>query len=172
MGVGQNQGKPQPPEPLKPTHKLNDFDSGNIELDDWLKHRAYKNEQGGASRTYVVSIEQKVIGYYCLAAGAVSNVNAPGRVRRNMPDPIPVIVIGRLAVDRSWQGKRLGRALLRDAVLRTLQVSEIAGIRAIVVHAISEQARQFYESCGFIPSPTAPMTLVVSLKDARSVFDL
>ena len=160
------------PQPLTSEHELEGFDSGVAELDEWLRRRALKNQAGGASRTYVVSIGQKVIAYYCLAAGAVSNAGASGRVRRNMPDPIPVMVIGRLAVDRGWQGKGFGHALVRDAVLRTLQAAEIAGIRAILVQAISEQARQFYDYCGFTPSPIAPMTLMFTVADAKAMFGL
>lgn len=172
MGLEPSQEKPRAPEPLCSTHKLEDFDSGNAELDNWLKRRALKNEQGGASRTYVVCIEQRVIAYYCLAAGAVANTEAPGRIRRNMPDPIPVTIVGRLAVDLSYQGKGFGRALVRDAVLRTLQAAEIVGIRAILVHALSEQAKQFYEKCGFIASPIEPMTLMVTVADALSALEL
>ncbi|MCT7992235.1 GNAT family N-acetyltransferase [Laspinema sp. C5] len=113
-----------------------------------------------------------MIAYYCLANGAVAQITATGRVRRNMPDPIPVIVIGRLAVDRHWQGKGIGSALLRDAILRTLQAAEIAGIRAILVHAISEDAKQFYEKCGFTASPINPMTLMVTVKDAKKALGL
>lgn len=156
----------QPPQPIKPEHDLKDFDSGNLELDDWLRKRALKNEDSGASRTYVVTVGQKVIAYYCLANGSVVNTSASSRVRRNMPDPIPVMVIGRLAVDYNWQSQGIGRALVRDAVLRTLQAATIAGIRAILVHALNEEAKQFYEKCGFISSPVAPMTLMVTIKDA------
>ena len=171
MGLEQDREKPRPPEPLSPTHKLEDFDSGNAELDDWLKRRALKNEQGGASRTYVVCIGQKIVAYYCLAVGGVANISAPGRVRRNMPDPIPVMVIGRLAVASECQGQGFGRALVRDAVLRTLQAAEIAGIRAILVHAISEEALQFYFKCGFTASPIEPMTLMVTVADAVSALE-
>ncbi|WP_337906931.1 GNAT family N-acetyltransferase [Iningainema tapete] len=157
----------QAPQPIKPEHQWEDFDSGNPKLNDWLRKRARKNEDSGASRTYVVTVGQKVIAYYCLANGSVLNTSAPSRVRRNMPDPIPVMVIGRLAVDCNWQGKGIGRALVRDAVLRTLQAANIAGIRAILVHAISEEAKQFYVKCGFISSPVAPMTLVVTIADAK-----
>ena len=93
---------------------------------------------------------------------------APGRVRRNMPDPIPVMVIGRLAVDRNWHSQGIGRGLVRDAVLRTVQAAQIAGIRAILVHAISEEAKKFYEKCGFISLPVAPMTLLVTVADAKA----
>lgn len=162
----------QPPQPIKPEHDLRDFDSGNLELDDWLRKRALKNEDGGASRTYVVTVEQKVIAYYCLANGSLVNTSAPSRVRRNMPDPIPVMVIGRLAVDYNWQSQGIGRGLVRDAVLRTLQAATIAGIRAILVHALNEEAKQFYEKCGFISSPVAPMTLMVTIKDASSALGI
>lgn len=112
-------------------------------------------------------IDRRVVGYYALAVGAVAHAEAPGRIRRNMPDPIPVMVIGRLAVDQTVQGQSLGPALLRDAVLRTLQAAEIAGIRAILVHAISERAKRFYEKWGFVASPVEPMTLMITVAEAR-----
>jgi len=127
------------PEHLETSHNLSAFESGVPSLDDWLKRRALANEESGASRTYVVSAGGRVIGYYALATGAVEARVATGRTRRNMPDPIPVMIIGRLAVDRAYQEKGLGRALLRDAILRTLQAASIGGIRAILVHAISDE---------------------------------
>lgn len=166
--VEKNQAELTPPEKLKPSHQLDVFDCGIPSLNDWLKRRALRNEQEGASRTYVVCVENQVVGYYCLAAGAICCLDAPGRVRRNMPDPIPVVVIGRLAVHQNWQGQRLGRALLRDAVLRTLGAADVAGVRAILVHALSEDAKRFYSRCGFVESPTHPMTLVVMLKDIKA----
>jgi GNAT superfamily N-acetyltransferase len=154
------------PEKLRPDHDLGVFDSGVTPLDEWLRRRALPNEAGGASRTYVVNAGGRVVGYYALATGAVAQTEASGRVRRNMPDPVPVMVLGRLAVDRAYQGRGLGRALLRDAVLRTLQAAEIAGIRAILVHAISEEAKEFYERCGFAASVVDPMTLMITVADA------
>lgn len=168
MGLEQDRQQLSPPEKLNLSHQIDSFNSDNNELNEWLKRRALKNELEGASRTYVVCAGQVVIAYYCLANGALAQTTATGRVRRNMPDPIPVIVIGRLAVDRHWQGKGIGRALLRDAILRTLQAAEIAGIRAILVHAISEEAKQFYEKFGFTASPIDPMTLMVTVNDARN----
>jgi predicted N-acetyltransferase YhbS len=132
---------PGAPEPLTPSHDLSAFDCGAAEPNDWLRLRALKNEESGASRTYAVCAEQRVVGYYCLATGAIAH--ASGKVRRNMPDPIPVMVIGRLAVDQGWRSQGLGRALLRDAILRTVQAADIAGIRAILVHAKSNEARVF-----------------------------
>jgi len=154
------------PEKLSPEHETSEFNSGEPTLDDWLRRRALKNEESGASRTYVVCVHNRVVGYYVLAAGAVAHLEAPGRIRRNMPNPIPVMVLGRLAVDQAFQGRNIGRGLLRDAILRTLQAADIAGIRAILVHAISESARQFYLRAGFISSPVDPMTLMITLEEA------
>jgi GNAT superfamily N-acetyltransferase len=157
-----------PPQRLVPSHATDGFDSGSPQLDDWLRRRALRNEAEGASRTYVVCQGDQVVGFYGLATGAVLQQAAPGRVRRNMPDPIPVMVLGRLAVDRRFQGRGLGRALLRDAILRTLQAAEIAGIRALLVHAKDDPARAFYERCGFVASPLDPLTLMLPLKDAAA----
>ncbi len=170
--LGEQNQPMQAPQPISATHQLEDFHSGNLELDDWLKKRALKNEGAGASRTYVVLVGERVIAYYCLATGSVLSSITSGRVRRNIPDPIPVMVIGRLAVDRQWQGKGIGYALIRDAVLRTLQAARIVGIRAIIVHAISKEAKQFYEKCGFTASPVAPMTLMVTVADAKAALGI
>lgn len=166
----QKQGKAGPlraPEPITDSHVVADFNSGMTSLDDWLKRRALKNESSGASRTYVVCAGAKrVVGYYALAVGAVANVRATAKTRRNMPDPIPVMVLGRLAVDGAFQGKGIGQGMLRDAILRTIQAADIAGIRALLVHAISNEARLFYERCGFQSSPIDPMTLMITLESA------
>jgi len=154
------------PQKLSPAHDLSHFQCGEPELDDWLKGRALNNEASGASRTYVLCIGPRVVGYYALANGAAAHADAPGRVKRNMPNPIPVMVIGRLAIDLRFQGRRIGTALLKDAVLRTVQAAEIAGIRAILVHAISENARRFYGKLGFMASPSNPMTLMITVREA------
>jgi GNAT superfamily N-acetyltransferase len=156
-----------PPQPLGVDHDVSAFSSGSLVLDDWLKRRALANQGSGALRTYVVSRDRLVIGYYSLAAGAVATHEATGRARRNMPNPIPVMILARLAVDREAQGRGLGRALLGDAIRRTLQAAAIAGIRAILVHAISAEAKAFYERAGFQPSPIDPMTLMITLQDVR-----
>ncbi len=153
------------PVPLGAAHDLSLFDSGHEGLDGWLRRRARPNHISGASRTYVVCTDDNaVIAYYCLASGALALIEAPGPIRRNMPDPVPMAVLGRLAVDRNWQGKGLGAALLRDAVLRTAQAAEIMGIRGLLVHALSDEAKAFYEHHGFVAAPKQPMTLVLSLK--------
>lgn len=152
------------PTPLTDVHQLDAFDSGVISLDDWLRRRARTNQVNGASRTYVVADGVRVVGYYALTSGALAAIDAPGSIRRNMPDPIPMAVLGRLAIDRSCQGQGLGAALLQDAVLRTAQAAAILGIRGLLVHAISESAKRFYENHGFAASSSHPMTLILSLK--------
>ena len=153
------------PEPLADRHNLDAFDSGEPELDDWLRRRARANQITGASRTFVVCRDLNVVAYYALAAGAIASSEAPGRLRRNMPDPIPVIVLGRLAVHRPEQGQRLGSLLLRDAVLRTHQAAQAAGIAGILVHAISENAKRFYLRWGFVECPSDPRTMVARMRD-------
>ncbi|MBI5814113.1 MAG: GNAT family N-acetyltransferase [Nitrospinae bacterium] len=155
-----------PPVKLSAEHDLSGFDSGEPVLDEWLRRRALQNEASGASRTYIACAGRRVAGYYTLAVGAAARVDSPGRVRRNMPDPLPVMVIGRLAVDKRFQGRGVGTGLLRDAILRTLRAAQIAGIRGILVHAISEEAKRFYESLGFYPSPVDPLTLMITVAEA------
>lgn len=153
-----------PPEPLAQHHKLDGFSCGESVLDDWLKRRAFANQFSGATRTFVVAdAEHAVLGYYALAAGAVSHEAATGSVRRNMPDPVPVLVLARLAVDLRARGIKVGASLLQDAVNRAVAVSQNTGVRALLVHALNEPARQFYEHYGFQPSPTHPMTLMLRL---------
>ena len=159
------------PEPLSDLHELDDFFCGVSSLDDWLKRRARANQVGGASRTYGVADAHKVVGYYAIASGAIAVASSVGRFRRNMPDPIPVAVLGRLAIDRAQQGRGLGRALFRDCALRVANAADTIGIRGIVVHAISDQAKAFYQTLGFDPSPADPMTLMVTLADIRQVID-
>jgi GNAT superfamily N-acetyltransferase len=159
------------PEPLSDLHELNDFFSGVSSLDDWLKRRARANQVSGASRTFVVADQRKVVGYYALASGALAVASSVGRFRRNMPDPIPVAVLGRLAIDRAQQGRGLGRALFRDCALRVVHAADTIGIRGIVVHAISDQAKAFYQALGFDPSPADPMTLMVTLADIRRLVE-
>lgn len=157
------------PEKLTGSHDVSQFECGEPALDSWLTRRALQNEEAGASRTYVLRAGQEIAGYYALATGAIAHAEATGRVRRNMPDPVPVIILGRLAIASKFQGHGIGAALLRDAVLRIVQAAEIAGIRAILVHAISDQAKRFYEKYGFIPSPADPMTLMITVAEAARI---
>lgn len=159
------------PAPLADHHELAEFNSGVPELDDWLRRRARANQAGGASRTFVVCESNRVVAYYALASGAVKQPEAPGRFRRNMPDPIPVAVLGRLAIAQTHQGRGIGRALVRDVGLRLLNAAEILGIRGVLVHAISDDARAFYEAVGFLPSPSDPMMLMVGLHDLNSALN-
>ena len=153
------------PETLADRHDIASFSCGVSSLDEWLRRRARANQVSGASRTFVACRGDRVVAYYALASGAVAVAAASGRFRRNMPDPIPVVVLGRLAIDVSEQGHGLGRALFRDAGLRILGAADIIGIRGILVHAISDEAKGFYISLGFEPSPLDAMTLMVTLAD-------
>ena len=155
------------PQPLADHHVVDAFECGEPSLDDWLKRRASGNQASGASRTYVVCAGEAVIGYYCLAAGALGHSDAPGALRRNRPDPIPVMVLGRLAIHTDHHQAGLGTALLRDALRRTLQAAEVAGVAALLVHALSEDAKRFYRSRGFVESPVKPMTMCLILESAR-----
>jgi GNAT superfamily N-acetyltransferase len=156
---------------LTPSYNLTEFDCGSPALNQWLTRQALKNEASGASRTYVVCLDNTVVGYYCLASGAVTRTQAPKSLQRNMPDPIPVMVLGRLAVDLANQGQGIGRALLRDAIIRVLRAAEIVGVKAILVHAISDDAKRFYLTHGFVESPIEPMTLCLALGTARQALD-
>lgn len=156
------------PERLDASRDTDSFASGVEGLDHWLKRRALKNQATGASRTFVACEERRVLAYYALALSAVAVLSAPGRFRRNMPDPIPVVVLARLAVDRSRQGDGWGRALVRDAGLRVIQAADAIGIRGMIVHALTSEARAFYERIGFEPSPIDPMLLMVTLSDLEA----
>lgn len=149
---------------LNADHRLDELALGTASLDDGLKRRARANQTSGASRTYVLAEAGRVVGYYGLASGTLALNDAPGGFKRNMPDPITVAILGRLAVDQTWQGRGLGGALLCDAVERTQAAAAILGIHGLLVHALSEEVKAFYEYHGFVASPSRPMTLVLSLK--------
>lgn len=155
---------------LSADHRLENFDSGEPSLDEWLKKRAIKNNVSGASRCFVISDDKKeVIGYYCLAAGAIGRSSAPKSMQRNMPDSLPVLILGRLAIDKKYHNKGLGSALLRDAMMRSVNIAEDAGIFAILIHSLTEQAKRFYISRGFIESPLDSMTLFMTLETIRTI---
>ncbi|HCR6008365.1 TPA: GNAT family N-acetyltransferase [Shigella flexneri] len=157
------------PEPLSSFHQVAEFVSSEAVLDDWLKQKELKNQAIGATRTFVVCRKgtQQIVGFYSLATGSVNHTEATaeatGNLRRNMPDPIPVIILARLAVDVSFRGKGLGADLLHDAVRRCYRVAENIGVRAIMVHALTENAKQFYIHHGFKPSKTQVQTLFLKL---------
>lgn len=157
------------PVPITLHHELGDFESGEPSLDEWLKKRALKNQVSGASRCFVLCNEEEVIGYYGLSTGAINHSSALKAIRRNMPDPLPVLLLGRLAIDRKHHNLGLGSALLRDAMLRVVNIASEVGIVAMIVHAISEPAKQFYLSRGFVESPLQPMTLIMTLKTVHTI---
>jgi predicted N-acetyltransferase YhbS len=156
------------PRPIAEDDDPSSFDSGEPSLDEYLRKRALGNHVQGASRCFVTCRDGRVVGYYALASASVQHGDVTGKVRRNMPDPVPVILLSRLAVDRKEQGSGLGKNLLRDAILRSVEASEIIGVRALLVHALNDTARAFYAHFDFEPSPTDPLHLLLLIKDARS----
>ena len=153
------------PHPLSADHDTSAFTCRHPSLCIWLKKRALANAVSGASRTYVVcTAERSVLGYYALAAGSIAAAAAPGRLRRNMPDPRPLIVLGRLAVRSDCCGQGIGGGLLKDAVLRSIQAAELIGIRALLCHAIDDEAKAFYLKHGFVESPRDPLAVLLGLR--------
>jgi predicted N-acetyltransferase YhbS len=157
------------PTPITMEHEVSGFDCGESSLNEWLKRRALKNQATGASRCFVVCCEGVVVAYYTLSAGAISHETSPKAMRRNMPNPLPVLLLGRLAVDRRYHNQGIGQALLRDAMLRAVHVSAEAGVFALLVHALSDAAKQFYISRGFVESPLQAMTLLMTLETVRGI---
>ena len=156
------------PEPLALHHVLDGFDSGVAALDEWLKRRAQQNQSSGATRTFVsVDADGRVGAYYALASSAIAPASTSGRFRRNMPDPIPVVVLARLAIAKPYQGQGFGRALFQDAARRVLQAADAIGIRGLLVHALSDDAKTFYVKVGLEPSPLESMTLMATLADLK-----
>jgi GNAT superfamily N-acetyltransferase len=166
---GRIGGGVTPPEPITPGHHVADFDSGEASLDAWLRTRALRNHASGASRCFVITDTGTVAGYYILSAGSIAHAGAPKAMRRNMPDPLPVLLLGRLAIDRRHQNRGLGQALLRDAMLRAVSVAHDTGVFAILLHALSDPAKRFYQSRGFVESPIQPMTLMMTLQTVRTI---
>lgn len=158
-----------PPEPIGSHHALDDFASGSAVLDVWLRRRALANEQSGASRTFVVADAGTVRGFYTLSAACIARRDVSARIRRNMPEPIPAALLGRLAVDHRAQGLGVARGLVRDAALRTVSVSEIVGIRCLMVHALSPEAARFWAHLGFTASPLDPLLLAIKLSDLAEI---
>ena len=166
-------GEITPPSPLTDGHIIKDFDCGYTNLNTWLQRYAMQNQKANASRTFVVCVGDKIVGFYSLAVGSVEYEHASKRMGKGLArHPIPVMVLARLAVDLRYQGNKIGGSLLKDAILRTLQASEHAGIRAILVQAKDEKARAFYRYFGFESSPIDPLQLMLLIKDARKIVEL
>jgi GNAT superfamily N-acetyltransferase len=160
-----------PPTSLAPQHRLDKFDCANPTLNDWLSRHARQSQASGSAKTFVVTENDYVAGYFSLTVGQIEAVDAPERIRKGMGQyPVPVVILARLAVSQSYQGQGIGVALLIDAVRRALTIAEHAGIRAILTHPISAQAGHFYAKFGFEPSPLQPGQLLLLLKDARRLY--
>lgn len=161
---------PQRPRPIESTDRTSGFDCGEASLDHYLADRALANHLSDFARCYVCVDDDdgRIVGFYTLSAVAVDRATLPGRTRRNAPDPVPAVLLGRLAVDRTAQGTGLGRLLVRDAVLSTLAAAERVGVRLMLVHALHPHAAEFYAALGFTDSPTDPLHLFLLLGDARA----
>jgi GNAT superfamily N-acetyltransferase len=156
-------------EKLQRTHRVESFDCGKDPLNRFLVRFALQNQQANASQTYVAVRGDDILGYYTLVVGHVEYADAPARLAKGLArHPVPIMLLARLAIARTWQGKGVGSGLLKDAMLRTLQAADIAGIRAFAVHAKDDEARTFYERFGLIPSPSDPYHLFVLLKDVKA----
>lgn len=154
------------PEPLTPGHNIAEFSCSDSGLNEWLKKKALKNHSTGISRVYVICAENtnQVIGYYCLSSGSIQRNTAPSSYRRNAPDSLPVVVLGRLAVDQAYAGEGLGIALLKDAIYRTQNIAIQVGVRALIVHALNDEVKSFYTKFAFEPSSAIPLTLFFPIK--------
>lgn len=164
---------PQQPRPIEATDNTADFDSGEESLDRYLADRALPNHLGDLGRCYVCvdGGTGKILGYYTLSTVAIEHAALPGKVRRNAPNPVPAVLMGRLAIDVTAQGSGLGQSLVRDAILSTLAAADRIGVRILLVHALHESAAAFYEKLGFTCSPTDALHLYLSLADARLSLD-
>ena len=158
-----------PPEPIGARHDISRFDSGVSGIDAWLRSNARLNEAKGGARIYVVCDGDRVVGFYSLAASAVEKNRLSSRVGRSMPEPVPVILLGQLAVDSRYQGEGLEAGLLADATRRSLVAAEVIGARAVMVHALDERVKSFYERFGFRPfSDSEPLMLVVRMSELKA----
>ena len=160
-----------PPQRISSEHILENFDCGETSLNNWLKKHALKNDLGDASRTYVVCCNNLVAAFYSLHLGAIQNSEAVRKIKRNMPEPIPAIVLGRLAVDVNHQGQGLAKALMKDMFLRAIKVSDLAGTKAILVKALNDKVTAFYQSFGFVPSKSDPLLLMKAMAEVRASID-
>lgn len=158
------------PQPLDASHRLEGFDCGRPGLDDWLVRHARQAQSSGSAKTYVVAQAQRVVGYFSLTVGQIDTLEAPERVRKGMGAyPVPVVILARLAVARQMHGQGVGIGLLKDAIRRTVAVSEQAGVRALLTHPLDDEAARFYLRFGFEPSPARTQQLLLLLKDARKL---
>ena len=156
------------PELLADHHITTGFDCGDETLNHWLTNRARRNQVEGASRTWVVLHEDRVVAFYASSAAIVLRVEATKRAARNQPDPLPALLLGRLAVDQKWQAHGLGAALLKHFILKAIEVAQITGVRVLLVHAKTTEAAAFYQRYGFEPSPLDDLTLMLLIKDATA----
>lgn len=153
------------PMPLELADNISGFDCGVSSLNQWLARTANKNQKSGASRTFTIKDDECVIGFYCLAAGSIARIGTPKKLQRDAPDPLPIVLLGRLAIDNRHKGRGLGAALLRDAILRSIALAQNIGVVAIVAQALNQSAKEFYMQYGFLESPLSPLTVILPLQN-------
>lgn len=167
--TSKTKGDFSPVEQINASHVTAGFDCGSEDLNRYLEKHALQNTRADGAVTRVTTREGRVVGYYSLAAGAASHADAPARVTKGLArHPIPLVILARLAVDRSAQGQRLGEALLKDALVRVAGATDLIGVRALIAHAKDEKAKAFYERFDFEPSPTDPLHMFLLMKDIRA----
>jgi GNAT superfamily N-acetyltransferase len=149
-------------------HVLDGFDCGDEALDAWLAGKALRNQVEGSSRTWVVTVDDRVVAFYASSTAVLLRVHATKRAARNQPDPLPALLLGRLAVDEHWQGRGLGAALLKHFILKAIEVAQVTGVRVLLVHAKTPEAARFYTRYGFEPSPVDALTLLLLVKDIHT----
>lgn len=157
----------QGPVLLSDEHVVEDFDCGNDVLNEWLQTRALRNQREGSSRTWVVLDGRRIVAFYASSTAVLLRSHATKRAARNQPDPLPAVLLGRLAVDAEYQGRGLAAALLKHFVLKSLEIAELTGVRLLLVHAKNDAAQRFYQRYGFEPSPADDLTLMLLIKDVR-----
>lgn len=159
------------PQLLRPDHQVDLFDCGSSPLSSWLATKAARNQAEGGSRTWVVASGARAVGFYASSAAAVLASEVSKRAARNQPEPLPALLLGRLAIDLDHQGKGLGKALLQHFILKSLEVAQITGVRLLLAHAKDDDAARFYARYGFEPSPVDQLTMMLLVKDARLAID-
>lgn len=153
------------PDLLTQAHLVDEFDCGEDHLNTWLRERARRNQADGSSRTWVVADDQRVVGFYASSTAVLLRASATKRAARNQPDPLPALLLGRLAVEQKFQGRGLGAALLKHFLLKSIEIADITGVRVLLVHAKDQQVADFYLRYGFEPSPVDDLTLMLLVKD-------
>lgn len=160
------------PRLLQPDDNFSGFDCGEVSLNLWLRSSAERNNKSGASKTFVTFCNDELVGYYCLSAASIAHLHAPKSLTRNMPDPLPCVLLGRLAIDDKFKGMGVGAALLKDAMMRVISVSQHTGVVGLLTHPLNTNAKKFYSKYGFVECPGSDDTLILPIKTIAKAISL